>query len=241
MCGNCSEGVAHFVGHVVGRTQPPAVAGMGLRPQAEGAQRRAPARGVERNEGIQQERDVVAGDIQVALVSLGHPRQLVEILDGRAFRDCGPLPVLAEAHAGQFVERLAFGVVRDLVIELAPHHEIDGRVAAAASFRLDGDRRPDEGHLQLRVGVLHHLRHFDVHVKAGSGGVEHQQFELLAHLDGLLDGDFVRRSVHHFAVGQHAGRIAEPHRVPIGFDLARSRPARTGAAIEPLKRRRIQK
>ena len=33
--------------------------------------------------------------------------------------------VLAEAHARQFVQRLALGVVGDLVIELAAHHEID--------------------------------------------------------------------------------------------------------------------
>ena len=94
--GELLEGVAHFVGHVVGRAQAPAVAGMGLRPQAEGAQGRASARGVERNERVQQERDVVAGDIEIALVGLGDPGQRVQVLDGRAFgvvarcrRSCG--------------------------------------------------------------------------------------------------------------------------------------------------------
>jgi hypothetical protein len=78
-------------------------------------------------------------------------------------------------------------------------------------------------------------------MKAGSGGVEHQQLELLGHLDGLLDGDFVGRRVDHLAVGQHAGGIAEPHGIPIGFDLAGSWPARAGATIEAFKGRRIQK
>ena len=58
--------------------------------------RRAAARGVERNERIQQERDVVARDVQIALVDLGDPGQRVQVLDGRAFgvvddlrRSCG--------------------------------------------------------------------------------------------------------------------------------------------------------
>ena len=45
--GELLERVAHFVGHVVGRAQAPAVARVGLRPQAERAQRRASARGVD--------------------------------------------------------------------------------------------------------------------------------------------------------------------------------------------------
>ena len=217
------------------------MARVGLRPQAEGAQRRAAARGVEGDERVQQERNVVARDVQIALVDLGHPGQRVQIFDGRPFRVVDHAAVLAEAHAGQLLERLALGVIGDLVIELAPHHEIDGLVRQQRLFRLDGHRRPHEGHLQLRVDVLHHLGHLHVHVKAGSGGVQHQKLELLGHLHGLLDGDLVRRRVHHFAVGQHARGIAEPHRIPVGFDFARGRPARTGAAVEAFERRRIQK
>ena len=50
--------------------------------------RRAAARGVQRDERIQQERDVVARDVEIALVDLGDPGQLVQILDGRRLRDC---------------------------------------------------------------------------------------------------------------------------------------------------------
>ena len=215
------------------------MAGVGLRPQAEGAERRAAARGVERNERVEQERNVVARDIEIALVDLGDPGQRIEVFDGGAFGIVDDLAVLAEADAGQFFERLALGVIDDLVIELAAHHEIDGLVQVERLIRLGGDGRSDEGDLQFRVDVLHHLRHFDVDVKAGSGGVEDQQFEILAHLDGLFDGDFVGRRVDDFAIGQHAGGIAEPDGIPIRLDFARSRPARTGATIETFKGRRI--
>ena len=42
--------------------------------------------------------------------------------------------VLAEADAGQLFERLALGVVDDLVIELAAHDEIDGLGARCRVF-----------------------------------------------------------------------------------------------------------
>ena len=150
-------------------------------------------------------------------------------------------PLRAETHAGQFVQRLALGVVHDLVVELAAHDEVDRLGAEQGLIRFGGHRRSDERHLQFRVDVLHHLRHFHVDVKTRSRSIEHEQFEILAHLDGLFDRDLVRRRVHNLAVGQHSRGIAEPYRIPVRLDFARRRPARTGAAIEAFKRRRIQK
>jgi hypothetical protein len=55
-----------------------------LRPEAEGALRRAAARGVERDVRVQQERHVVAGHVHVALVDLGGPGHRVEVFNLRA-------------------------------------------------------------------------------------------------------------------------------------------------------------
>ena len=88
-----------------------------------------------------------------------------------AFGVVNHVAVPAEAHARQLRERLSLRVVRDLVIELAAHHEIDRRVPQQRFLRFDGDRRPDERHLQLRVRVLHHLRHLHVDVKSRRGSV----------------------------------------------------------------------
>ena len=157
------------------------MAGMRLRPEAEGAQRRATARRVERNERIEQERDVVARDIEIALVSLGHPRQRIEVLDGGAF---GIVDHLAVACGSS---RRA--VPRAVCPWRNPRSGNRTRGAPRNRWRwlpfsvFSGSTvtgGPDEGHLQLRVRVLHHLRHLDIHVKAGSGSVEHQQFEILA-------------------------------------------------------------
>ena len=77
-------GPFEFGGHVVGGALAPGVAAEGLRPEAEGALRRATARGVERDVGMEQEGHVVARDVHVALVDLGGPGHRVEIFDLRA-------------------------------------------------------------------------------------------------------------------------------------------------------------
>ncbi len=73
---------------------------MRLRPQAERAHRRAAARGVERNVRIQQERNVVAREIEIALVDLGDPGQLVQIFDDGAFGIVNDVAVLAKLTPG---------------------------------------------------------------------------------------------------------------------------------------------
>jgi hypothetical protein len=78
-------GVRHLGGDVVGGALAPGVAGERLRPEAEGALRRAAAGAVERDVRMQQERDVVARDVHVAGVDVGDPGHvgLVELLDLR--------------------------------------------------------------------------------------------------------------------------------------------------------------
>src|ERR1035441_1298988 len=75
-------GVGHLRGNVVGGALAPGVAAQRLRPQAEGALRRAAARGIERHKRVQQERHVVLGDVEVASVNLSGPGHLVELFGG---------------------------------------------------------------------------------------------------------------------------------------------------------------
>ena len=49
---------------------------------------------------VQQERNVVARDIQIALVDLGDPGQRVQVLDGRAFGIVDDLPFLRKLTPG---------------------------------------------------------------------------------------------------------------------------------------------
>jgi penicillin amidase len=100
---------------------------------------------------------------------------------------------------------------------------------------------PTKQTFSFGFAALHHFGNLDIDVETGRGGEKHQQFELSRHRDGLFDRDFVRRGVDYFAVGQHAGGIAEPDGIPVGFDLPRSGPAGTRTSIEAFERRRIQK
>ncbi len=197
---------------------------MCLRPEAKRAHGRAAPRRVERDERIQKKRHVVARYVQIALIHLSHPGKLVQVLDHAAFRVVHHAAVLAKTHARQFFKRLALGIVRDLVIELAAHHEVDRRILQRL-LRLNRHGRSYERHFHLRIGVLHHFRHLQIDLKAGTRGEKHQQLKIFAHFDRLLDRNLVGRRVHHSAVGEHAGWITKPDRIPIGFDFAGGRPA----------------
>ena len=72
-----------FVTHVFDRTLSPAVVVEGLRPQAEGAERRASARRIERDERVEQKRHVVTRDVHVAFVDRRHPREFIQLLNQR--------------------------------------------------------------------------------------------------------------------------------------------------------------
>src|SRR5262249_59450139 len=62
------ERFLYFSDDIVHRTSAPGMAGNRLRPHAEGAHRRAAAGRIKRNERMQQERHVVALNLQVTLV-----------------------------------------------------------------------------------------------------------------------------------------------------------------------------
>ena len=98
-CGKYSSGLRDFPLDVVGGTRAPSVAGNRLRPHAEGAQSRAAARGVERNERMQKKRNVVILDLQVALVDVGGERERVEFfgVELRARGVVNDLAVLADS------------------------------------------------------------------------------------------------------------------------------------------------
>ncbi len=75
---------------------------------------------------MEQERDVVACYVEVALVGLGHPGQLVEILDNPVLGIMHDAAILPKAHSSQFIQRRPSGVTGDLVIEFQAHDQIDG-------------------------------------------------------------------------------------------------------------------
>ena len=101
--------------------------------------------------------------------------------------------------------------------------------------------RADEGDLDLGIAVLNGLSDADIALEAGSAGEQDQEFVVLGDAYGFLGGDVMGRSVKQTRPLDHAGRVGEPDGVPIGFDFARSGPARARASIKIFKGGWIQK
>jgi len=123
-------GVGHLGCHIVGRALAPCMAGESLGPEAEGALRRAATGAVERDVGVQKERNVVLGDVEVPVIYLGGPGHLVELFRGN-LRAVGIVQNLAGCRifvgdAQDLIERLAVGVLNYGEIELAAADEVDG-------------------------------------------------------------------------------------------------------------------
>ena len=90
-CGEVLLRPLHLGGHVVGGALAPGVAAERLRPQAEGALRRAAARGVERDVGMQQEGHVVAASRPCRACRSWWPRASRPGLRPAGGRDCAEM------------------------------------------------------------------------------------------------------------------------------------------------------
>ena len=233
-------GPCEFRGHVVGGALAPGVTAEGLRPEAEGALRRAAARGVKRDVRVKQEGDVVAGDVHVALVDLGGPGHGVEVFNLGTIGIVDDLAIELVADAEDLVEWLSLGKLDDGVVELAAADEVEGGTLVEGAIRVGGHRRPDEGDFDGGVDRLDGLGEALVAFPADGRGEEYQELVVLADLDGFVGGDVVRGRIEKAGTLKQACRVCEPDGVPIGLDFARGGPARTRASVKVLKRGGIQ-
>src|ERR1700676_442552 len=198
-----TDGVFNFLDNVVDGTYAPGVAGDGLRPHTESAKGRATARSVEGDERIQEKRNIVIFDLQIALVDVCSERERVELgsLQVRALRIVDVFSVFAVAGAGNLFQRLAVSEFCDRVIELAAHHEIDVHAGVKGFVRPDVTVRANEGNFQGGIGFLDFAKQLHVAVEADGGGIENQEFIVFADVHGLLPVDLVRGGIKQTAAG----------------------------------------
>ncbi len=132
------------------------MAGKRLRPHAEGAKRRAAARTVKGDERIQKERDIVAFDLEVALVDVRCERQGVQLF--RVQLRPGPVvndfAVFFVTRVKNLTHRLAMGILRHRVVEFSAHDEVDVLAGVQGLIWLDVPVRADERHLHGGVRFL---------------------------------------------------------------------------------------
>ena len=95
--------------------------------------------------------------------------------------------------------------------------------------------------LYLGIRFFHRLRELAVTFKSGGAGEQHHKLVLLHEFNGVSHRNVVGRRIKQTRTFQHAGRICQPHRIPVGFDFAGCGPAGAGATIKVFKRRRIEK
>ncbi len=218
------------------------MAGNRLRPHAERAQRRAPARRIERNVRVQKERHVVALNLQIALVNIGRKRQRVQLLGVqlRTRRVVDDFAFLAITDAHDLLNGLPVRVFHHGVVKLAVCHEIDVFACQQCFIRLDVPVRADKRDLQAGIRFLDLADELDVAAEADRRGEQNQKLVVFANLNRLLPIHLMRRRVQQAASRNHSSGIRQPHRVPIGLNLTRRGPPRARPAIEILKTWRVQ-
>ena len=216
--------------------------GRHLRPETERTAGRAPAAGIERNVGILAVGAVVFAEVQVAGVDFGDERQGVQLVVGQR----GPLKIVvnptvaAVADTADVRPILPFGHLFHGVVELLARRDVDGLGNLESLCGLGGRMPPDEGDRALRVPLLDHLRGPRIQFHRRRAGMQHDEIVCLGNLDRFGLPQSLGRRIQHAAVFDHAGRIAEPRRIPERPHLAGRLIARARPAVEILVRRWIQ-
>src|SRR5215813_335629 len=125
------------------------------------------------------------------------------------------------------------------MIKFATHNEVNVFAGIQSFVRTNVTMRANESNLDTGIRFLDLADQLNVAVKSNGGRVKNQKFVALADFDCLLPVDLMWRGVQQPAPGNQSCRIGQPNRIPIGLNLARRGPPRTGPAVEVLKARRI--
>ena len=190
---------------------------------------------------MQQIPDVVFVDVQVSgirgqhawhLIPVGNQFAVLVALDDavavavRQARDGTPVAVFGQFLAG--------------VVELVTAHEINDLVFAQGLFGQHGNVRPDKPDLNIRVLLFEAAGAGHVVLQAGRTGVHDDQFVIFGDGKDFGVGLVVRGRVYEFAAGDEGGGLRQPGGIPIRRDLALGLVARTGSAVEAVKRGRAE-
>ena len=172
--------VGHFVGDVLRRADAIFVSADGLRPEAEGALRRAAAAGIHRNVRMQQVADEIFFDLQIAFIDVRHPRQRVHVRNHFALGivfDFAVLVLVGQAGDGRKVA--VFGDFLAGEIKFLAAHPVN-RGRRLERFRRQHHRvRADEADFRVGLLRLDGLGHLAIVFQRRRGGVDDDVIEIL--------------------------------------------------------------
>ncbi len=212
-----------------------------LRPQTERALCRTSTRRIQRDKRLQQKRHAVFRHIQIALVDLRGPRHRIQIFHLRTIRIVYYFSVQPVADAENLIQRLAVRILDDRIVEFAAANKIQHRAFVQRAVGIRRYRRPHKRNPHRRIGRLDRFGQSLIALPAHCRREENKELILLANFDRFFRRDVVRWRIEQSRALQQTGGIRQPYRVPVGFNLARGRPARSGAAIKTLERGWVQK
>ena len=110
-----------------------------------------------------------------------------------------------------------------------------------ASFGIDGDFGAEEADFQIGLRRFQRFNHLYVHGEGRRGGMADDGVEILHVAHDVIEGRSMRRRIDEFPGRNHGRRLREPGWIPEGPDFAPRLIAGTGASIEPIERRGLQK
>src|SRR5438046_10216439 len=116
---------------------------------------------------MQQERHVVAADIQITLIYVRHVRQGIEILNLWSIGVVHDRAILAVRNSENFFQRLALCVLDNGVVKVVAADEINRRAIFHTLFWRDANMRADKNYFDVQISVLSLLSKTDIHTETG--------------------------------------------------------------------------
>ncbi len=101
--------------------------------------------------------------------------------------------------------------------------------------------RAHEAEQQFRIALLERFRYLHVGVERWRARMQHGKLIVVRERQDFCERQSPRRCVDQAAVRDQRGRLRQPGRIPERSDLALGLVAGSGATVETLERRRIQK
>ena len=229
------SGMGYFRRDIFRRTHPVTVPADGLRPEAKDALGGTATAGIDTHVRVVQVADEVFFDLEVPLIHIHHPGQLIHVLNQFPLWIVNDLSIFAERQAGDIVERAPFGDFLACVVELLSAHPINDRRGQQSFFRQNRGMSSHEPNARGRLLRLDGLSHLAVILQRGRRGVNNHVLVVLRLGQTLLHVNIVRRAIEQLAARHQRRRLRQPSRIPIAGDFPAGLVPRAGAAVKTVE------